>query len=155
THHLEFDAKDRLWASSGGGGNGVADIVGWLDTRMFDQTGDEQKSQGWTALILDTDGNGKRDEGYTEPNQPVDPTKDHRIVAGFYGVAASPADGMIWGSALGFPGSIVRLAPGANPPPTTLAEIYEPPLPGYSPHVLDVDSRGVVWVSLASGHMGR
>ena len=30
-------------------------------------------------MILDTNGNGKRDE-YVEPNQPVDPTKDKRIV---------------------------------------------------------------------------
>ncbi|HEY7297628.1 MAG TPA: carboxypeptidase-like regulatory domain-containing protein [Xanthobacteraceae bacterium] len=154
THHLQFDAQDRLWASSGAGGNGVADIVGWLDTRKFDATGDEQKSQGWTALILDTNGNGKRDENYVEPNQPVDPTKDKRIVAGFYGVAPSLADGMIWGSVLGMPGSVVRLNPGDNPPATALAEIYEPPFPGYSPHVLDVDSNGVVWVPLASGHLG-
>ena len=32
-------------------------------------------------MILDTNGNGKRDE-YVEPNQPVDPTKDKRIVGG-------------------------------------------------------------------------
>jgi hypothetical protein len=154
THHLQFDAKDRLWASSGAGGNGVADIVGWLDTKMFDKTGDEQKSQGWTALILDTNGNGKRDEDYVEPNQPIDPAKDKRIVAGFYGVAPSLSDGMIWGSSLGMPGSVVRLDPGDNPPATALAEIYEPPFPGYSPHVLDLDSNGVVWVPLASGHLG-
>ena len=49
---------------------------------MFDETGDEQKSQGWTAFILDTNGNGKRDE-YVEPDQPVDPTKDKRIVTGY------------------------------------------------------------------------
>ena len=34
---------------------------------MFDETGDEVKSQGWTALIMDTNGNGKRD-AYVEPN---------------------------------------------------------------------------------------
>ena len=45
---------------------------------MFDETGDEEKSQGWTALILDTNGNGKRDD-YVEPNQPVDPAKDKRV----------------------------------------------------------------------------
>ena len=44
---------------------------------MFDETGDEVKSQGWTALIIDTNGNGKRD-AYVEPNQPVDPAKDKR-----------------------------------------------------------------------------
>ena len=46
---------------------------------MFEETGDEQKSQGWTPFILDTNGNGKRDD-YVEPNQPVDPTKDKRVV---------------------------------------------------------------------------
>ncbi len=29
-----------------------------------------RKSQGWTALVLDTNGNGKRDE-YVEPDQPA------------------------------------------------------------------------------------
>jgi hypothetical protein len=154
THHLQFDSKGRLWASSGAGGNGVGDVVGWLDVKQFDATGDEQKSQGWTPLILDTNGNGKRDEGYTEPNQPVDPTKDHRILAGFYGVAPSPVDGSIWGSVLGFPGGIARIDLGDNPPATALTEYYEPPLPGYAPRGMDIDSQGVVWVPLGSGHMG-
>ena len=73
THHLMFaeDANNTLWTSGGG------QVVGWLNTKMFDETGDEEKSQGWTALIMDTNGNGKRD-AYVEPNQPVDPTKDKR-----------------------------------------------------------------------------
>ena len=36
--------------------------------------------------------------------QPVDPTKDKRIVAGFYAVMPSPVDGSIWGSVPGNPG---------------------------------------------------
>jgi hypothetical protein len=28
---------------------------------MFEETGDEEKSQGWTALVLDANGNGKSD----------------------------------------------------------------------------------------------
>jgi hypothetical protein len=154
THHLQFDNKNRLWASSGVGGNGVGDVVGWLDVDKFDATGDEQASQGWTPLILDTNGNGKRDEGYVEPNQLVDPSKDKRVLAGFYGIAPSPVDGTIWGSTLGYPGLVIRLDPGDNPPATALAEIFEVPLPGYSPRGMDIDSQGVVWVPLASGHMG-
>jgi len=69
---------------------------------MFDETHDEQKSQGWTPFILDTNGNGKRD-AYTEPGQPSDPTKDMRIKVGFYGVSPSPVDGSVWGTVLGFP----------------------------------------------------
>src|SRR3954451_9409667 len=149
THHLMFaeDANNTLWTSGGG------QVVGWLNRKMFDETGDEEKSQGWTALILDTNGNGRRDE-YVEPNQPVDPTKDKRLGAAFYSVAPAP-DGSIWGSVLGFPGAIVRLNPGSNPPATALAEVYEPPVEkhAYSPRGMDIDRNGVAWVALARGHM--
>jgi len=150
THHLQFaeDANQTLWTSAGGPAAGV---VGWLNRKLFEETGDEEKSQGWTALVLDTNGNGKRDD-YVEPDQPIDPTKDKRIAAAFYGVAPNPADGSIWGSVLGFPGALVRLNPGDNPPATALTEIYEPPFPGYSPRGMDIDRNGVVWAPLASGH---
>jgi hypothetical protein len=157
THHLQFaeDANGTLWTSSGGGG----DVVGWLNVKMFEETHDEQKSQGWTALVLDTNGNGKRD-AYVEPNQPVDPSKDKRISGSFYGVTVSPADGSIWGSILGFPGRIARLNPGSHPPETALAEVYELPwgnpkaaVQGYSPRGLDIDRNGVVWTVLSSGHL--
>jgi len=133
-------------------------VVGWLNTKLFDETGDEERSQGWTALIIDANGNGKRDD-YVEPDQPVDPAKDKRINAGFYSVAPAP-DGSIWGSSLGYPGGVVRLVPGPNPPETALAEIYQPPLDsfrvplqGFSPRGADVDRDGVVWAALASGHL--
>ena len=44
THHLMFaeDANNTLWTSGGG------QVVGWLNTKMFEETGDEEKSQGWT-----------------------------------------------------------------------------------------------------------
>jgi len=154
THHLMFaeDANHTLWTSGGG------DVVGWLNTKMFDETGDEVKSQGWTALILDTNGNGKRD-AYVEPNQPVDPAKDKRYGSALYSVAPAP-DGSIWGSALGYPGAVIRLSPGSNPPETALAEVYEPPfndpkMPAFSPRGMDIDRDGVAWVALASGHLGK
>ncbi|MCH8267438.1 MAG: carboxypeptidase regulatory-like domain-containing protein [Acidobacteria bacterium] len=154
THHLFFanDDNHTLWTSGG------REVVGWLNTKMFDETGDEEKSQGWTPLILDTNGNGKQD-AWVEPDQPVDPSKDKRIVSGFYGVMPSPLDDSIWGSSLGFPGAVVRLSPGSNPPETALAEIYELPwdnpdaaVQGFSPRGMDVDRDGVVWAPLASGH---
>ena len=155
THHLMFaeDANHTLWTSGGG------PVVGWLNTKLFDETGDEERAQGWTALIMDTNGNGRRDE-YVAANEPVDPTKDKRIGAGFYGVSPAP-DGSIWGSSLGFPGSVIRLVPGPNPPETALAEYYEVPYgnPGasiqgaFSPRGFDVDRNGVAWVALASGHL--
>jgi hypothetical protein len=175
THHLLFasDANNTLWTSTGGGGG----VVGWLNTKLWDQTHDEQKSQGWTALILDTNGNGKRDE-YVQAEQNVvtapsgeslgtsvaisrvpDPKKDTRLNAAFYGLGIGP-DGMVWGSVLGFPGGLVRLNPGPHPPETALAEYYEVPwnnprasVSGYSPRGMDVDGNGVVWVALGSGHL--
>jgi hypothetical protein len=154
THHLMFaeDANHTLWTSGGG------QVVGWLNTKMFDETGDEMKSQGWTALILDTNGNGKRD-AYVEPDQPRDPAKDTRFAGAFYAVAPTP-DGAVWGSFLGYPGAVIRLSPGSNPPETALAEVYEPPadnpnapVHGFSPRGMDVDRNGVVWAALASGHL--
>jgi hypothetical protein len=152
THHLMFaeDANHTLWTSGGG------QVVGWLNRKMFDETGDEVKSQGWTALIIDTNGNGKRDT-YVEPNQPLDPKKDKRFGGAFYAVAPAP-DGSIWGSVLGFPGAVVRLNPGTNPPETALAEVYEPPFmdpktPGFSPRGGDIDRNSVYWSALASGHL--
>jgi len=119
-----------------------------------DVRGDRRRGEiaGWTALILDTNGNGKRDD-YVEPNQPLDPTKDKRVVAAFYGIAVSPVDGTIWGTVLGFPGYVIRLNPGPNPPATALAEVFEPPFPGYGPRGMDVDRSGVVWTPLSSGHL--
>ncbi len=153
--HLNFanDANHTLWI-----GNPGVDVVGWLNTKMFDETHDAQKSQGWTPFILDTNGNGKRDD-YTEPGQPMDPAKDMRIKVGMYGIIPSPADGSIWGTVTGFPGGLVRVNPGSDPAKTALAEYYETPwgnskasVQGFSPRGLDIDSNGVVWTVLSSGH---
>jgi|SRR5688572_4784979 hypothetical protein len=152
THHLNFDNNDVLWYTGGG------PVEGFFDTRVYDKTGDEKKAQGWTPFILDYNGNGKRD-AYTEPDQPPDPAKDRRVVTPFYGVAPSPVDNSVWGSVLGMPGSLVRLVPGPDPANTALTEVYEVPwnnpkasAQGFAPRGMDVDSNGVVWTVLSSGH---
>jgi hypothetical protein len=151
THHVQFgfDANNTLWVSAGGAQSGAA---GWVNMKMYEETGDEVKSQGWTPFILDTNGDGKRGE-YTEPNQPFDPNKDRRVNVAFYG--ASPSrDGTVWGTSLGYPGYVIRLDPTKGEPSTTsLAEIYEFPAPGYGPRGMDIDTNNVVWVPLSSGHM--
>ena len=76
THHLNFDDNDVLWFTGGGA------VEGWFDTKVYDKTKDEQKAQGWTVFVLDTNGNGKRD-AYVEPDQPIDPDEgqaDQRAV---------------------------------------------------------------------------
>ncbi len=154
THHLNFDNNGTLWFTGGG------PVEGWFNTKIYDQTGDEQKAQGWTVFVLDTNGNGKRDD-YVEIDQPVNPAKDKRINAPFYGVAPSPVENnVVWGSVLGMPGSLVRLDLGKNPPATALSEIYDVPFndpkasgQGFAPRGMDVDSNGVVWTTLSSGQL--
>ena len=155
THHLMFaeDANNTLWTSGGG------PVIGWLNVKQFDATGDEQASQGWTPLILDFNGNGKRDP-WADGDAP-DSTKDRRLSLGFGFYAVAPAaDGSVWGSVLGMPGGVIRLVPGSDPSRTALVEYYEPPFngrgaegQGFSPRGMDIDRNGVAWVALASGHL--
>jgi hypothetical protein len=151
THHLQFDKNDTLWFSAGGN----YDVIGWLDVKKWEATHDDKMSQGWSPFIIDTNANGKRDAGWTEPNQPNDPAKDKRMFLGFYGVAPNPADGTIWGGVTGFPGGIARFDPK-----TQLTEYYEfpyknakNPQSGFSPRGSDIDSNGVFWAVLSSGHL--
>ncbi len=151
THHLQFDKNNVLWFSAGGN----YDVVGWLDVKKFDATGDAKASQGWSPFVLDINGNGKMDTGWTNPNEPVNNAKDKRMLGGFYGASPNPADGTIWGGMTGFPGGVLRYDPK-----TQLTEFYEFPYKnpknpdsGFSPRGSDIDSNGVFWAVLSSGHL--
>jgi hypothetical protein len=144
THHLQFATDGHtLWTSGG------QQVIGWLDTAVFERTGDAAKAQRWAPFVLDTDGNGKLDR-WTEPGQPARRRMDQRLGVSIYAVMPNPADGSVWGSVMGYPGGIVRFDPR-----TMLSEYYQPPLPGFGVRGADIDTHGVVWVSLASGHLGR
>jgi hypothetical protein len=147
THHVVFaeDADNTAWTSAGGPQQGV---IGWLDRKVWEETGDEAKAQGWAPVVIDTNGNGKLDD-YVEPNRPVDATKDKRVAAGLYGVGVNPADGTVWGAVLGYPGYVLRFDPK-----TKLSELYEVPFPGFGPRGYDVDRNGISYVPLSSGHLG-
>lgn len=158
THHVYFghDADNTLWTSAGPPNSGV---FGWLNTRKYLETHDAAQSQGWSPIVIDTNGNGKRDD-YVEDGQPLDPKKDKRVIAAFYGVMPSPVDDTIWGQSMdrGFsrvdqPGYLIRIKPGSDPTHTALAEIYQPPAGGYGPRGIDIGLDGVVWTVLSSGHL--
>ena len=161
THHLQFaeDASDTLWFS------GDANVVGWLDTKTYDETGNEQASQGWCPTVIDTNGDGRITRPWNEPGEQVDATRDTRIAGFAYGIIANPVDDSAWVARTGpFPGRLVRLDRGANPPESCIAEVYEPPSienpavdparTGHAPRGVDVDRNGVIWTALSgSGHM--
>ena len=46
------DANRTLWTSGGG------PVVGWLNTKLWGETGDQERAQAWTALVMDINGNG-------------------------------------------------------------------------------------------------
>jgi len=145
THHLQFaeDEDNTLWTSGGG------EVVGWFNTRLYDETGDAEAAVGWSPLILDTNGNGVRD-AWVEPDEPLDPAMDKRVSPDYYAIMPNPVDGSIWGSKNSYPGSIFRFDPE-----TGLGEQFNVPLPGFGSRGADIDRNGVIWVGLASGHMGE
>ncbi|MEC8867284.1 MAG: carboxypeptidase regulatory-like domain-containing protein [Pseudomonadota bacterium] len=156
THHLQFayDNNNTLWSS------GDMNVVGWLDTKMFDETQDERASQGWCPTILDTSGDGRVGE-YVGPDDAVDPTKDKRVTGFAYGIIPNPADGSVWFTRPYpnmVPGQILRLDPK-----TCLTEQYQPPFDvdtvpasqwGHGPRGIDIDRNGIIWTALGgSGHI--
>ena len=149
TDHNDFAENDPDNSIYFGEYIGEPGVVGWISTRVWDATQDEEAAQGWCPGVLDTNGDGTITRGWTEPDEPIDPTRDHRIAFGCYSVASGP-DGSAWCTGLApGPCRIVRVDRGSNPPETCKAEVYTPP-PGMQ--VLDeggvaIDSQGVVWMN--------
>lgn len=158
TQHLYFghDADNTLWTSYG---PPSGPVIGWLDTKKFLETRDARASQGWSPMIVDVPGWGHRGD-YAEINQPIDPTKQKRVLAGLYGVQSSPIDDTIWGQSMdiGFsrmdqPSYLVHFIPGPDPVHTGLTEIFKAPAGAYGMRGTDVDTKGVVWTAMSSGHL--
>jgi len=144
THHLQFgyDADNTLWVSGSG------PVAGWINTRIFEETGDAAKAQGWAPFVLDTNGNGKLDE-YTDPGKPGEPGKDTRIAgSGPYAVMPHTTDGSVWYTLNVFAGP-----PGflRFDPKTKLSEFYAVPKEGIGLRGGDIDKNGVVWGSGSNG----
>jgi hypothetical protein len=140
THHLQFDRNGVLWTS------GDSYVIGWFDPSKYDpaQPATLQDAQGWSEVVVDSDGDGKADTP---------------LVGFNYGVIPNPADGSVWtaqpggdpGGSLDYRGRLVRYDPAAD-----VHETYIPPRPGAGPRGVDVDSKGIIWVALGgSGHLGR
>ncbi|MEO2194750.1 MAG: carboxypeptidase regulatory-like domain-containing protein [bacterium] len=161
THHLQFaeDENDTVYFSGGG------QVIGWLDTKLYDATGDERAAQGWCPTVLDTNGDGVITKPWNEPARrgqtaTHDASRDTRVVVGSYGVIGDPTDDKaVWISSNRFPGRLARLHVGDNPPETCLTEMFEVPsvldatVPkektGFGSRGLDIDRDGVIWTALS------
>ena len=171
THHLQFahDQNETLFLGRPNGS-----VFGWINTREFDQTGDSQRSQGWCPTVVDTNGDGRITKPWNEPD-PVrrtrfeedavastysfDPRRDTRVVVGAYGIVVNPVDGSVWGAQDSYPGKIIRVTLGHNPPESCIAEVFEVPSErwdveatgevGFMPRGIDVDRNGLIWTALS------
>ena len=149
--HNMFDANNSIYFGMNG-------AVGWIDVNAWDKTHDAEASQGWCPAVLDTNGDGKITQGWTEPDQPIDPAKDHRIDFGCYSVAVNPKDNSLWCSGIGRGQKrLMRLERGTNPPLTCKAEFFEPPpslpIEAFGSGGVEADHQGVVWQNWrSSGH---
>ena len=145
TDHNHFSDDGSLFFGQ------YADTVGWLNVDVYDETQDVEAAQGWCPAVVDANGDGQITPGWTEPDEPIDPTKDHRIQFNCYSIGVTH-DGTAWCAPGGEHGNrIVRVERGSNPPASCNAEVYEAPpnWPG-SPGIrgIDVDTNGVAWVNL-------
>ena len=138
---------------------GFREGVGWVDVERWDETGDAEASQGWCPTVIDTNGDGVISPGWTEPDEPVDPARDHRVAFGCYSPAVNAVDDSVWCSDNGRDdNTLVRLELGDNPPLSCIAEVYTPPPtvvdpPPYGSGGLHVTHAGVVWQDWrGSGH---
>jgi hypothetical protein len=146
THHPQFgyDSDNTLWLSGSG------QVAGWVNTKIWDETGDAQKAVGWHPFVLDINGNGRLDE-WTDPGKPAD-GKDMRFNPGSgpYAVMPHPTDGSIWYTAGVFGGR-----PGflRFDPKTKLSEFYAVPKEGIGLRGGDIDKNGVLFGSGSGGHL--
>jgi streptogramin lyase len=151
THHLQFDTDPDQTVYFN---ELMGPIIGWIKTRQFDLNRDEQAAQGWCPQIVDTHGDGRITKPWNKPQGEFDPALDTEVRYNLYSVIPSPADDSVWGASETYPGYIVRMDPGANPPETCMTEVYRVPEPGFDPRGMDIDSKGLVWVALAgSSHL--
>jgi hypothetical protein len=89
-----------------------------------------------------------------QPAAAFDPTQDTLVSYSLYSVIPSPVDDTVWGVAETFPGYLIRMKIGPNPPETCMTWIFKVPAPGLDPRGIDVDRNGVVWTALAaSSHL--
>ena len=156
THHLVFTPDEKLWFSQGQPYSGV---VGWLDVKKFEATGDAMKSQGWTPTVVNVSGTGKREE-FVAADKPIEPGKDKWVKAGFYGIMPSVKGDVIWGQTMGpgftriaQPAYLVRIILGSDPTKTAVSEIFQSPPGTYGSRGVDLDSKGVAWTVLSSGQL--
>ena len=91
----------------------VSDVIGWINTRVYDETGDAEQAQGGCPPVVDTNGDGKITD-WVGLNEELDPTRDTQLGHWWYGIVPDPTvERVVWAASGwsipdGVPGSIIR-----------------------------------------------
>lgn len=153
THHLQFavDADNTLYFNEL-----LGPIFGWINTRVWDETHDEQLAQGWCPQVVDTNGDGKITKPWNPPDSDnPDPALDTEVSYNLYNVIPDPTNpNVVWGAYEGRNGrergAIIRLDRGNNPPETCITEVYQVPEGTLNPRGMDLASDGTPWAAMAA-----
>ena len=176
THHLQFDndANETVYFNEL-----IGPIFGWIDTKVYDQTKDEQQANGWCGQVLDTNGDGKitrpwnmlarsatprsisatrRGGGAStraRRQRPFDPEARHAgDLQPVLGDSESRRRLRVGRQRAVSRAILVRLQRGNNPPRRCKSQVFKVPEPGFDPRGVDIDRNGVVWTALAaSSHL--
>jgi hypothetical protein len=164
---IDSKVYDQTFAATHDESKAEQAAVGWCD-QTVDTNGDGKITKPWNdvrriadlAALYGTDtaaatpiggGGGRAGKGGKgEPQAPYDPKLDTMVHFNLYSTMSSPVDDSVWGVAEDFPGYLIRLQRGNNPPVTCKTQVFKVPAPGYDPRGIDVDSNGVVWTGLAA-----
>ena len=85
---------------------------------------------------------------------PLDPKLDTMVNYSLYCGHPEPGGRLGLGRRERYPGFLVRLQRGNNPPSSCKSQLFKVPEPGFDPRGVDIDSNGVVWTALAaSSHL--
>ena len=130
THHLQFDAKGRLWTSLDPRG------LGMFDPARFDPARPEATEGRAQKLFLK-----------------LDPKTGQSLTGGGYGIAIDPVDQTVWRA------NPIGAGPGNKlmryDPRTNVHTDYLLPAPGRGARGIDFSTDGLVWFATGSGHLGR
>ena len=85
------------------------------------------------ALGDDVQAVAKELELYARSEPPSGYTLDTEVDFNLYSAVPSPVDDSIWGVSERFPGYLVRVDRGTNPPESCRAEVFRVPEPGFDP----------------------
>jgi hypothetical protein len=144
------------------------EAVGWCG-QVVDTNGDGKITRPWNrpvgrggdSVLYATDTQtgpqppaGRGGRGAPVQGGPPNTSLDTGLNFNLYAVIPSPVDDSVWGVAERYPGYLVRLQRGNNPPESCRTQVFKVPEPGFDPRGVDIDSNGVVWTALAaSSHL--